>query len=915
VLIEGAAGIGKTALLSVLGQQARTGGVTVLSARAGELEREFPYGVARQLFESHLHRASATRRRRLLRGAAGLAAPVLGLAGPPPAGQAGLFSDASFRALHGLYWLTAGLADDAPLVLLVDDAQWADPATMLYLNYLGRRLDELAVLVAVALRPAEPGSPAELLTAMRELPVAEKLHPAPLSEIAVGNVIERTMRAEPDPAFRRACHSVTGGNPFLLSELLQALAGEGVEPHAAAARRIGRLGPSSISHSVFGRLATLWPEALELARAVAVLDTDAELRHAAAIAGIDRRVAESAADGLTAAQILAPGRPLRFAHPILREALYLDLPERRRAADHARAARILDAEGADPDRAAVHLLVSEPAADEWVVSRLRAAAERARVHGAPAAALALLRRALDEPPPASERVAVMFELGRVARAAGDRGAAEYLREAMERTGDSRLRLRSARELATAMTFMGQIEAAVTMVEATVDVLGEEEREERLSLEAHLLALASLSGSLPPRAGRRIDRLLAGGVTGRTPAERALLACASLFRAVTMTGTGDGVVELAKRAAVDHLIVSERAADSLHSAGLVFALTVTDRHADADALLGAMSEKARENGSAIAFAMVAAQRARLELTRGNPAEAESIADSAFAVPGTLTEHPLATLVLALVEQGKVDEAQAALEEHGVGTGPASPTAWGRSLLLARAVVHRLRSDVVGALADARDATHGYTAGQAYPAYRGHMSSPALAFRAAGEGGEARRLAESDLQCARGFGVPSLEGIALLVLAVVVGGERQLGLLQEAVAKLEGTPRRLDHAHALIELGAALRRANHRSDAGDPLRRGMDLAQRCGASALAEQAREELLACGARPRRLVSSGVEALTASERRVARLAADGLSNPEIAQELFLSRRTIETHLRHAYQKLEIGSREDLPRALSDLPA
>jgi DNA-binding CsgD family transcriptional regulator len=545
------------------------------------------------------------------------------------------------------------------------------------------------------------------------------------------------------------------------------------------------------------------------------------------------------------------------------------------------------------------------------VTRLRAAAERARGRGAPAAAVALLRRALDEPPPASERAAVLFELGRVARAAGDPRAAEYLGQAMERAGDTRLRLRSARELATAMTFMGQIDGAVTMVEATVDALGEEDREERLSLEAHLLALSALSGRLPPRAGHRIDRLLAGGLTGRTPAERELLACASLFRAATMTGTGDEVAELTKRAAVDFLIVDERAADSLHSAGLVFALTVTDRHDEAEALLGAMSGKARESGSAIAFAMVAAQRARLELTRGDLAEAESVAQSSFAVPGTVREHPLATLVLALVEQGRLDEAQAALEEHGAAAGPASPTAWGRSFLLARAVVHRLRGDVAAALADAREATRGYTGAEPYPAYRGHMSSPALAFHAAGEKSEATRLANSDLECARAFGVPGMEGISLLALALIQGGQRQLGLLREAVAKLAGTPRRLDHAHALIELGAALRRANRRSDARDPLSRGMDLAQRCGARALAERAREELLACGARPRRLVASGVEALTASERRVARLAADGLSNPEIAQELFLSRRTIETHLRHAYQKLEIGSREELPLALS----
>lgn len=150
----------------------------------------------------------------------------------------------------------------------------------------------------------------------------------------------------------------------------------------------------------------------------------------------------------------------------------------------------------------------------------------------------------------------------------------------------------------------------------------------------------------------------------------------------------------------------------------------------------------------------------------------------------------------------------------------------------------------------------------------------------------------------------------MLGVVVGGEEGLRRLEQAVAKLEGTPRKLDHAHALVEFGAALRRANRRSEAREPLRRGMDVAHRSGARPLAERAREELLACGARPRRLVLSGVESLTASERRVAQMAAEGMSNPEIAQALFVTRKTVETHLGHAYSKLEIGSREELAEAL-----
>ena len=174
----------------------------------------------------------------------------------------------------------------------------------------------------------------------------------------------------------------------------------------------------------------LWPEAVALARAVAVLDTDAELAHAAGLADIALESAVAAADALIEARVLAPGRPLRFAHPIIRHAVYADLPERRRALDHAHAAAILGARG-QTDRAAVHLLPSDPAGDPGVVVRLREAAQRALGRGAPGVAVAMLRRALEEPPGEAERFATTFELGRAARLAGDPTAIQLLKGSLE----------------------------------------------------------------------------------------------------------------------------------------------------------------------------------------------------------------------------------------------------------------------------------------------------------------------------------------------------------------------------------------------------------------------------------------------------------------------------------------------------
>jgi DNA-binding NarL/FixJ family response regulator len=151
----------------------------------------------------------------------------------------------------------------------------------------------------------------------------------------------------------------------------------------------------------------------------------------------------------------------------------------------------------------------------------------------------------------------------------------------------------------------------------------------------------------------------------------------------------------------------------------------------------------------------------------------------------------------------------------------------------------------------------------------------------------------------------------MLGLVEGGKAGLGLLREAVEVLAGSEARLEHVRALVDLGAALRRANQRTEARGRLREGVDLARKVGALGLAERAYEEIAATGARPQKFLQTGLDALTASERRVAQLAADGMSNREIAQTLFVTIKTVEVHLSHAYRKLEITSRVQLTKALS----
>jgi DNA-binding CsgD family transcriptional regulator len=212
----------------------------------------------------------------------------------------------------------------------------------------------------------------------------------------------------------------------------------------------------------------------------------------------------------------------------------------------------------------------------------------------------------------------------------------------------------------------------------------------------------------------------------------------------------------------------------------------------------------------------------------------------------------------------------------------------------------------------DAGHRYADwGVANPAEARWMSDAALIKLALGDREGACELAESEVALARRFGAPRALGVALRANGLVAGGDEGLELLREAVDVLRGSPASLEQAHALIELGAALRRANRRSEARGSLQEGLEIARRCGAAPLAERAYDELSATGARPRRIIRSGVEELTPSELRVARMAADGMRNKEIAQALFVTVRTVETHLRHAYQKLDISSRGELAAALA----
>ena len=299
------------------------------------------------------------------------------------------------------------------------------------------------------------------------------------------------------------------------------------------------------------------------------------------------------------------------------------------------------------------------------------------------------------------------------------------------------------------------------------------------------------------------------------------------------------------------------------------------------------DEARRSGSLMGAARVLQSRSMLRFRQGKLREA--VADARFAIdsgaPLGLRSAliALAVLIDTLIERGDLDAADAALVEHGMSRQ--IPVHFVDNWVLdARGRLRLAQRRWPEAIEDFEDLEQRAEQWHPWnPAMFAYRSGLALCLLHAGEVDRARTLAGEELEIAREWGAPRAIGISLRTTGLATGGERGLELLRESVAVLAGSGARLEHAHSLVELGAAIRRAGKRSLAREPLHAGMELAHACGAEPLAERAREELRATGARPGASFAPGVDALTPSELRVARMARDGMTNAQIAQALFVT--------------------------------
>lgn len=899
-LIEGPAGIGKTKLLQAASEQALLDGFECFAARAGELERGYPFGVVRQLFEPFLR--TATDIEGLTEGAAALARTVFD---PSEAEKLRPSPDPEFSRLHGLYWLLVNISERRPVCITVDDLQWADSPSAHFLSYLAARLDGIAVALICATRP----SSREERTSRLSHPALQLIRPAPLSTAATCELVHIQL-GDVKPEVCVAVREATGGNPFLVSELLRELRHMRARGEEIRTDRIKLLGPERIARAATSRIQHVGAKGVALAEAVAVLGDGSSLELAARLAEIEPGTASGLADELALAGVLSPGRPLSFAHPIVRQAVYEQIPYGRREVAHSLAAELLFETAAAPELVATQLLAAEMIEADWATGSLLEAADVALARGAPAVASTYLFRALAQSPSAATP-GVLLKLGLAKVAEGEESASDYLQRAFDEATDPADRALAGLHLAFMLELGSRRLEALDVARQSLFIAGEAAPQLVPRLQGAVLLMAQ--SSIETRRRVLGDLGQAFELAERIPDPPAVLVAAISMERTIGDGDPNRGAALGAAALAGGLI-EEVSADAPPVYLAVGSLTLAERFDEAIRWYGVALDDAAARGSGLGNALAAAFRAWTRVAMGDLRGAEADARSVLeSVPEGFVVEPVAaaSLAMSLALRGESAEALSVLDaldpaRHETGHVLFQLARQARATVLVAAGQPTAAQFALEELA-----TWEQEWGAAPEAWCQWRVQAALAHQALGETQNARRCADEAVEALRSRGAPGRLGHALRVRALVGERRSREKQLREARDLLASSKAPVEHAAVLVDLGAQLRRSGKVREAREVLTDGLRLAQNHAAITLVDRASIEAGAAGLKPRAALADGVDSLTPAERRVAELAASGKSNPEIAQALFVTRKTVETHLGSTYRKLGISSRAQLAPRLA----
>lgn len=895
VLIEGPAGIGKTRLLQEARSRAGKAGFKVLTARGNEFEREFPFGVVRQLFESEFAAGRLD-----LSGSGEPARAIFdAVPGEAPAGDGALFA-----VLNGLFWLVADMSEEEPLMFAVDDLQWADRPSLHFLAYLSRRLETLPIIVIASLRPAESSADSAMVRELMSDPRRLSVQPAPLTESAVAAITGARLGAQPEKAFAAACHEATGGNPLLLEEMLKEFAIERVTPTAASVEKVREIGPRAASRAVLLRLARLPADCVQVVRVLTVLGEGAPLASVAELAGVDEARASDAIQRATQAEILRPEAPIGFVHPLVREAVYRDVPPGERELLHERAARMLSEANAPTERVAAQLLHVPSIGDRWIVETLRAAAAEAQRRGALSSAVSYLARALEEPPAPEDRADVLRDLGLAEALTNNPDCVEHLSQAYEQTSDPVLRGSLAFALARVLGFADRpVESAALLDRASADLTDEQDA---LRRRLHVVRLSTSCANPAVVPLELMDEAIEGIGQTTGELESRMLDGVVSYGMVMRNRPAADVERVALRAVEGGtLFTLDAGGFSMMAAMIALALADSDQ---ATAVCDQALAAAHKGASVMAPAAARAFKGYALTLHGELPEAIELLESAMQDVRQFNiivgfSQIASYLALAGVEKGDFEYAQARLDEVELYLPEGTQRSW---WLVAKLSLSVERGDHEQALAIADELVSRYGDQILNPAWLPWRSLKAQALDRLGRGEQALALVDEEIEVARAWGAPRALGRALRIRGQM---KRKEGVadIDEALALLEKSNARLEYARALVAKGTALRHDRKATEAREPLEQALKLASLGGAEGLSRLVRDELAATGASPRVKEFEGLDSLTPSERRVAALAVEGGTNREIAQTLFVTPKTVEVHLSNVYRKLDIRSRRELP--------
>ncbi|PKV83020.1 AAA family ATPase [Streptomyces sp. TLI_146] len=892
--LVGESGIGKTSLIQALTGTDFATPILVGSACGAPLERDFSFGVVRRLFGDLLAKIDEASREALL-----------DLAGRPArlvVDDAGFDTrrTSTYATHHALYKLIVTLSERAPLLLVVDDAHAADAPSMRFLAYAAHRLHDRPVTVLISTTDGEQPYAEEPLLALTDQ--ARELRLAPISGEAVAEVVHRSV-GDASADVVAACTEVTRGNPFLLTELLRVLGPE-TPLDDLDADEVRLLGSPAVAARLRARFRAR-PDTEALAHAVAVLGDGAEFDIAADLADLAPAQAARALDTLVAMAVVPNSHPLGFTHTFVRNAVLDSIPVGARLTAHGRAAQLLRAAHAPSEQVAAHLLRSGSSAAPWACEELRRAARLAAGRGAPDVAATYLRHALKLPSSPVERSAVLCELGSAELSYAPHEGIGHLRAALAAAADARQAAQAALKLVPALCMLAAHEEASEIADTVLAELGDQDPDLAWRLEAAAMMPQFLRMSTVPTALRRVERM------GRPALGDLALRRAQQGMLATMTAWRGEQREKVVRCAREAIRSADQNFFRPPSYYTLFALARTDASAAIDEVYAVADRIAEGSRWPRATAIMAMAHGLRALHAGDLHEAvrrfasalTSFKDYGIDVRG---DHCAVTCAVwftdVLVSLGRLDQARDLLARHMDAADDMPETLDHTFLLYARGRLRLAEGDARGAVDDLEECGRRAEVWQMRnPAVLPWRSRAVLAHLGLGQRERARELAEQELELALAWGTDGVVGVAQHALAMAVGGGEGHELLTAAVARLATSPRRLDHAAALLDLAALPPAHGTGDEARATLHQAIALASECGAEPLVRRG-ERLLAQigGGRRKGRRGNAPHGLTPQEHQIALAAARGATNRQIAQNLCVTVRNVEFHLSSAYRKLGV---------------